>query len=144
MKENFWEMGSTGPCGPCTEIHIDHVRDSMNRSKLVNVDGQSDVTELWNLVFIEYNRQDDGTVTKLPNKHIDTGMGMERLTAVVQNKRSNYDTDLFLPLFDHMEKVNTNFTLLHTLKLYFDVIDFQGSSIQRIVFGRITSNGHCL
>uniref|UniRef100_A0A1A9VIR7 alanine--tRNA ligase n=1 Tax=Glossina austeni TaxID=7395 RepID=A0A1A9VIR7_GLOAU len=101
VKDNFWEMGLTGPCGPCTEIHIDHNPHStstIDRAKQVN-SGSPDLTELWNLVFIEYNRNADGSITQLPTKHVDTGMGFERLTAVLQNKSSNYDTDLFTPLF---------------------------------------------
>lgn len=111
-RENFWEMGSTGPCGGCTEIHIDHLPsfNSVDRSKDVNQD-LSNLTELWNLVFIEYFRNSDGIVTKLPEKHVDTGMGFERLVAFLQNKKSNYDTDLFTPIFDTIQKTSkTNYT----------------------------------
>ncbi|XP_075164210.1 alanine--tRNA ligase, mitochondrial [Haematobia irritans] len=107
-KDNFWEMGLTGPCGPCTEIHIDHRPDlgsPEERSKLVNT-GRSDLTELWNLVFIQYNRHENGSISKLPSHHVDTGMGFERLTAILQNKSSNYDTDLFTPIFDVIHKVS--------------------------------------
>ncbi|XP_013100290.1 alanine--tRNA ligase, mitochondrial [Stomoxys calcitrans] len=107
-KDNFWEMGSSGPCGPCTEIHIDHRPDLGNtdqRSKLVNA-GRSDLTELWNLVFIQYNRHEDGSISQLPSHHVDTGMGFERLTAILQNKSSNYDTDLFVPIFDVINKIS--------------------------------------
>lgn len=119
-NDNFWEMGPTGPCGPCTEIHIDHLPQSMNgdstknRAKFVNA-GHSSLTELWNIVFIEYDRNKDGTIKSLPQKHIDTGMGMERLTAILQNKISNYDTDLFMPIMHKIHKAsyyNTFFFLL--------------------------------
>lgn len=97
--DNFWEMGDTGPCGPCTEIHFDHISTDVSRAKYVN-QGLPDLTELWNIVFIQYNRNADGEINPLPEKHIDTGMGLERLTAILQQKSSNYDTDLFTPIFD--------------------------------------------
>ncbi|MFK7900302.1 MAG: alanine--tRNA ligase [Cyclobacteriaceae bacterium] len=106
-NDNFWEMGAQGPCGPCAEIHID-LRDDDQRVKidgkeLVNADHEQ-VIEIWNLVFIQYNRKADGSLVPLPNKHIDTGMGFERLVRVLQNKKSNYDTDVFQPLIQHMSK----------------------------------------
>ena len=108
-KDNFWEMGDTGPCGPCSEIHID-IRSEEEKKKiagkeLVNED-HPEVVEIWNLVFIEYNRMADGSLKNLPAKHIDTGMGFERLCMALQDKKSNYDTDVFQPLIRQLEELS--------------------------------------
>ncbi|MFD2542243.1 alanine--tRNA ligase [Lacinutrix gracilariae] len=107
-KDNFWEMGEQGPCGPCSEIHVD-IRSAEEKAKvdgksLVNMD-HPQVVEIWNLVFMQYNRKANGTLENLPNKHIDTGMGFERLCMVLQNVQSNYDTDVFTPLIREIETI---------------------------------------
>ena len=108
-KDNFWEMGDTGPCGPCSEIHVD-IRSAAEKAKipgkdLVNMD-HPHVIEIWNLVFIQYNRKASGALEELPSKHIDTGMGFERLAMIVQNKQSNYDSDVFSPFINFVEKAS--------------------------------------
>ena len=108
-KDNFWEMGETGPCGPCSEIHVDlradADRQAVDGATLVNMD-HPQVIEIWNLVFIQFNRKADGSLEELPDKHVDTGMGFERLCMALQSKHSNYDTDIFTPFIEKIEAVS--------------------------------------
>ena len=108
-KDNFWEMGETGPCGPCSEIHIDLRNDEeikKNPTKnLINKD-HPEVIEIWNLVFIEFNRKNDGSLESLPNKHVDTGMGLERLVMAIKGLKSTYDTDLFSRILKSLGEIS--------------------------------------
>src|SRR6186997_2955087 len=114
-KDNFWMMGETGPCGPCSEIHIDLTPSGDTKGRLVNA-GTAECIEIWNNVFIQFNANPDGTFTPLPAQHVDTGMGFERLVSIIQctknfsdfanAKISNYETDVFRPTFDELEKLS--------------------------------------
>jgi alanyl-tRNA synthetase len=113
-SDNFWMMGDTGPCGPCSEVHMDLTPDGDTRGALVNK-GDARCIEIWNLVFIQFNANPDGTFTPLPQRHVDTGMGFERVTAIIQGTKnltdfsgtiSNYETDVFRPIFDEIEKLS--------------------------------------
>src|SRR4030081_1752586 len=112
--ENFWMMGDTGPCGPCSELHVDLTAEGDTRGSLVNKDDPRCI-EIWNLVFIQFNANPDGSFTPLPQRHVDTGMGFERSTAIIQGTKnfsdfsgivSNYETDIFRPIFDELEKLS--------------------------------------
>jgi len=112
--DNFWMMGDTGPCGPCSEVHVDLTSDGDTRGTLVN-QGDPRCIEIWNLVFIQFNANPDGSFTPLPQRHVDTGMGFERVTAIIQDTKnltdfagtiSNYETDIFRPIFDELEKLS--------------------------------------
>ncbi len=105
-KDNFWEMGASGPCGPCSEIHIDLTPDKSG-GQLVNA-GDARVMEIWNLVFIQFNRDESGKLSPLPAQHVDTGMGFERIVAVLQGKKSNYDTDVFAPLLGRIGELTSH------------------------------------
>jgi alanyl-tRNA synthetase len=113
-KDNFWMMGDTGPCGPCSELHVDLTPQGDTKGHLVN-QGTAECIEIWNLVFIQFNANPDGTFSPLPAKHVDTGMGFERVTGIIQNTKgftdftrviSNYETDIFRPIFDQIEKLS--------------------------------------
>ena len=114
-KDNFWMMGETGPCGPCSELHVDLTPNGDTKGALVNK-GDARCIEIWNLVFIQFNANPDGTFSPLPAKHVDTGMGFERVASIIQGtqkftdfanaKISNYETDIFRPIFDALEKLS--------------------------------------
>src|SRR3712207_625147 len=113
-KDNFWMMGDTGPCGPCSELHVDLTPNGDTRGSLVNM-GDARCIEIWNLVFIQFNANADGSFSPLPARHVDTGMGFERVTALIQGTKhftdfsqptSNYETDVFRPIFDEIEQLS--------------------------------------
>src|SRR2546421_2352879 len=113
-KDNFWMMGDTGPCGPCSELHVDLTPAGHTKGSLVNA-GDARCIEIWNLVFIQFNANADGTFSALPQRHVDTGLGLERITAMIQGTKnftdftgiiSNYETDVFRPIFDELEKLS--------------------------------------
>lgn len=144
-KDNFWEMGDQGPCGPCSEIHVD-IRSEEEKATvpgrdLVNAD-HPQVVEIWNLVFMQYNRKADGSLEDLPAKHIDTGMGFERLCMVLQDKQSNYDTDVFTPLIKEIETItNTTYGVSEKTDIAIRVIaDHVRAVTFSIADGQLPSN----
>ncbi|WP_432800179.1 alanine--tRNA ligase [Poriferisphaera sp. WC338] len=144
-KDNFWEMGDTGPCGPCSELHYDRSPD-LSGGSLVNADNQDIVVEIWNLVFIQFNRNQDSSLSPLPAKHVDTGMGFERIVRVIQGKESNYDTDVFTPYFAAIQKVTgakpydgTGDTLSNPTDIAYRVI---ADHIRTLTFA-LTDGAHC-
>jgi len=145
-KDNFWEMGETGPCGPCSEIHIDLGEDACDKKHIkdhtcaVN-GGCARFIELWNLVFIQYNRDESGKLTTLPAKHVDTGLGFERAVAVMQNKGSNYQTDLFLPILERISEIsNKSWEDEATLSAFRVIADHVRALTFAITDGAIPSN----
>ncbi|MBS4001113.1 MAG: alanine--tRNA ligase [Desulfobulbaceae bacterium] len=122
-KDNFWEMGETGPCGPCSEIHYDRTPD-LSGASFVNA-GVPEVIEIWNLVFIQYNRKSTGELEPLTAKHVDTGMGFERICSVIQGKESNYDTDVFSPIISEIAKLSG--------KIYKQDLDDSDSIAMRVI-----------
>jgi len=144
-KDNFWEMGDVGPCGPCSEIHVD-IRSEKEKSlipgkDLVNKD-HPEVIEIWNLVFIQFNRKTNGSLENLPSKHIDTGMGFERLCMVLQGVKSNYDTDVFSPLIKELENIS-NVKYSNSLKTdiaFRVIVDHLRAVVFSIADGQLPSN----
>ncbi len=140
-KDNFWEMGDTGPCGPCTEIHFD-TRPKANNDghSLVNNDDTGMVMEIWNNVFIQFNRLKDGSLESLPDKHVDTGMGLERLVRVIQGKTSNYDTDVFTPLIGEISLISGHKYLANPRSIN----EGNANIAMRVISDHIRAVGFCI
>ncbi len=144
-KDNFWEMGEQGPCGPCSEIHVDlrsaEEKATIDGKSLVNKD-HPQVVEIWNLVFMQFNRKANGSLEELPNKHIDTGMGFERLCMVLQGVQSNYDTDVFAPIIKEIESItNTKYTTNEKVDIAIRVISDHVRAVAfSIADGQLPSN----
>ena len=130
-KDNFWEMGDTGPCGPCTEIHY-YIGDDVEGQSGDGVNSEDEYREFWNLVFIQYNRDSNGKLNELPSKHVDTGAGFERVVSIMNHKKSNYDTDLFIPLIEEIEKISKK------------TKDFEGGVAHRVISDHIRMLGFSL
>ncbi|HOF17278.1 MAG TPA: alanine--tRNA ligase [Phycisphaerae bacterium] len=139
-KDNFWEMGETGPCGPCSEIHID-LTDDRSGGKLVNA-GDPRVMEIWNLVFMQFNRGPDGKLSPLPATHVDTGMGLERIGMVLQGKKSNYATDLFVPIIEKIETLTSHRYGAGKTDARFDACD--GKNLRDVAFRAIADHARTL
>src|SRR6187401_1007789 len=142
-KDNFWEMGDTGPCGPCSEIHVDLRSDQeialVPGRDLVNA-GHPNVIEIWNLVFIQYNRKADASLEPLPSKHVDTGMGFERLVRVIQGKTSNYDTDVFTPLIGEISLISGHKYLANPRSIN----EGNANIAMRVISDHIRAVGFCI
>lgn len=137
-KDNFWEMGETGPCGPCSEIHFDMTEEGCTAEDINS--GREDVIEIWNLVFIQYNRDEKGELHLLPSKHVDTGMGLERIVRVINNKKSNYETDLFLPIIKKLENLTGKEYTGEAVNVFNAIADHSRALTFAIADGALPSN----